>query len=71
MRAGYSSRDAVAYIVPYQHGRLSRKNPRLKRPKFGALLLHRAMEPALQKNREKIVARLEFLTDLIIRRNGL
>lgn len=68
MRTGIT-RDA-AYVAPKQRGRLSRKNPRLHRPKFSGLLLSRAMEPALQQNEARIIKRLGFLLDLIKERNG-
>jgi hypothetical protein len=56
MRIG--STPEFVYVAPQQRGTriLSRK-----RPKFGRLLMRRAMEPALEANREQIARGLDEL----------
>jgi hypothetical protein len=66
MRIGIS-RDIV-YIAPRQRGT---RDPRLKRPKFGRLLVAEAMEPALQENREIVAKEVEDAIDNLNQNAGL
>ena len=68
MRVGVTQR--LVYVVPKQRGRLSRRNPKLKRPNMAPLLMTRAMLPALHENEQRIVQRLENLLDRLADENG-
>jgi hypothetical protein len=58
MRIGVTKR--AVYVAPKKR---STRNPFLKRPEFADLLKKRAMEPALERNRERVTADLDkFLT---------
>ena len=57
MRIG--QRRSVVYIVPKQKGRRSRQNPSLRRPNLKALLLDRAMIPALNARKDEVEHRLK------------
>lgn len=50
MRIGV--RSTTSYVAPLERGRGS--NPRRRRPNLKQLLLGRAMEPALERNRDKV-----------------
>lgn len=56
---------ALVYIVPKQRGRASRKNPRLRRPNLKALLLDRALIPALDARRDEVIRRLEHVLAVV------
>lgn len=58
MRIGITTTSV--YVAPVERGRLSRRNPNLKRPKFAALLLAEEVK-ALERNRGKVVAGVEAL----------
>lgn len=58
MRIGIDRRDHVVYIAPVERGVKVRGRERFRRPKFAATLRDKAMEPALDRNRAKAVARL-------------
>lgn len=53
---------AVAYVAPVERGAKGRGNQRRRR-EFADLLLGRAMEPALERNRDKVAARVDDLLD--------
>lgn len=57
MRVGVT-RQSV-YMVPKQRGQKARKDRRLRRPRFGVLLMQKAMEPALAENAPLIQKRVE------------
>ena len=61
MRVGIT-RKAV-YVAPKQRGRASRANRRLRRPNLARLLMHRALEPALQRNATRVRERFELMLD--------
>ena len=54
---------AVAYVAPVERGAKGRGNQRLRRRKFADLMMSRAMEPALERNRDKVAARVDDLLD--------
>lgn len=54
MRVG-SGRSAV-WVAPVERGT---RNPKKRRPKFKYPLLGRALEPALSRNREKVIDRID------------
>lgn len=68
MRVGVTQK--LVYVVPKQKGRLSRRNPKLKRPNMAPLLMTRALVPALHENEQRIVQRLENLLDRLADENG-
>lgn len=53
--------SSVVYVAPVERGAKSRSNQRFRRPKFKPLMLGRAMEPALARNRQKVEKRLHEL----------
>lgn len=57
MRVGITT--SSVYVAPFQRSRLSRRNPLLKRRNLAPLLLERAMEPALDHNRGRVVAAVD------------
>ena len=59
MRIG-SSR-AVVYVAPVERGAKGRGNQRFRRPRFKPLMLSRALEPALARNRQNVIRRLDGL----------
>lgn len=61
MRIGV--RSWVAYVAPLERGVKGRGNARRRRPRFGDLLLGRAMEPALERNVGNVERRFEGLID--------
>lgn len=63
MRVGVTTK--VAYVAPRAHRRGGSA-----RPNLAQLLMDRAMQPALDENEGKIVARIGVMFDLIARRNG-
>jgi hypothetical protein len=66
MRLGIA-RDIV-YIVPRSRGT---RDPRLRRPKFGLLLLNDAMTPALADNRERVRKEVEDAINNLNQNAGL
>ena len=54
---------SVAYVAPVERGTKGRGNQRKRRPRFGDLLMGRAMEPALERNRDQVAARVDDLLD--------
>lgn len=63
MRVGVTR--SLVYVAPKQRGRLSRANPRLRRPNLATLLMDKAMEPALARNAATIEGAVErFLDDV-------
>jgi hypothetical protein len=56
-------RSWVAYVAPVERGVKGRGNARRRRPRFGDLLLGRAMEPALERNIGNVERRFEGLID--------
>lgn len=58
MRVGVTKRNV--YVAAKTRGA---RIPTLRRPNFGDLLLKRAMEPALERNRVQIEQELEKLVD--------
>lgn len=57
MRVGVTQR--LVYVAPRERG--SRGFSRKRRPRFGDLLMGRAMEPALQRNRDEVVREVDEL----------
>ncbi len=66
MRLGITG-GAVVYIVP----KSKRKYAQLRRPKFGQLLLSRAMEPAADENRARVVKELTDAVENLHQNAGL
>jgi hypothetical protein len=63
MRVGVT-RTSV-YVAPVQRGVKSRGRQRLRRPNLAPLLLERALDPALEQNRDRVEDEvLETLDDL-------
>lgn len=56
MRIGMTAR--TVYVAPKR-----RRRGGSPRPNLGGLLMDRAMQPALDENEDKIVARVEFMLD--------
>jgi hypothetical protein len=54
---------AVAYVAPVERGVKGRGNQRLRRRQFADLLMTRAMEPALERNRDVVARRVDDLLD--------
>lgn len=65
MRTGVGR--TIAYVVPRERGAKGRGNQRRRRPNLGDLLLGRAMEPALERNLDKVERRFEELLDEVCR----
>lgn len=63
MRVGFTTTSV--YVAPQQRGRLSRRNPALKRPNLAGLLLHDALEPSLERNVTGVTHGLEGLLEEI------
>lgn len=63
MRTGVGR--SIAYVVPLERGARSRFSRR--RPRFGDLLLERAMQPALERNLPKIEKRFGEMLDDVCR----
>jgi hypothetical protein len=56
----------VVYVAPVERGVRGRANAR-RRPKLKPLMLERAMEPALERNRRAVVRRLDHMLDEVAR----
>jgi hypothetical protein len=56
MRTGVT-RNSV-YVVPVERGDKTRRGSR-RRPRFKNLMLERAMEPALERNRDRVVDEID------------
>lgn len=54
-------RRTGVYVAPVQRGRRTRRNPQLRRPNLAALLMDRAMQPALEGNVREVEARFDEL----------
>lgn len=65
MRTGAA--PALVYVAPLKRGT---KIPARKRPRLAALLLSRAMEPALEQNRVSIEAKIDALVARMERKFG-
>jgi len=63
MRVGQTS--TVVYVAPRKRGVTSRGLTGRKRPKFAALLMDRAMQPALDKNADMVEERLAEALDRV------
>lgn len=61
MRIGVSR--TVAYVASTERGVKSRGGQPRRRPKFADLLMGRPMRPALERNRERVTARVQKLVD--------
>lgn len=68
MRVGVTRR--LVYVAEKERGRLSRHNPRLRRPEFGVYLYETAMEPVLRRHEPELAPRLTALIDGISQANG-
>jgi hypothetical protein len=66
MRIGVT-KGTVVYVVPKKRGLKS--GPKKRRP-FGDLLMEKALQPALERNREKIEAGVEKMLDVVAAENG-
>jgi hypothetical protein len=63
MRTGVLSR--VGFVAPVERGKRTQRDPRRGRPNLKPLLLDRALEPALDLNRERVQREFEdSLVDL-------
>jgi len=60
--------SAGVYVAPNERGRHSRRNPNLRRPKFGTRLMDDAMQPALVANADRIERTVEHELDDLWRR---
>ena len=56
MRVG--TEGGVVYVAPVERGSKGRGNQRFRRPNLADLMMGRAMEPALQQNEDKVIARV-------------
>lgn len=65
MRIGVSRAQGLVYVVP-----AARSRRKFKRPNLGQLLLAEAMDPAVEKNQQKVVERLEEMLDRLANSNG-
>jgi hypothetical protein len=65
MRTGVT-RSAV-YVAPRERGRRTRGNSAIGRPNLKPLLLDRAMEPALENNRQHVIENVEDLLGYMAR----
>lgn len=54
---------SIVYVAPIERGAKSRGDERKRRPKFGTKLMDEAMEPALERNRTVVEARLDKMLD--------
>jgi hypothetical protein len=63
MRTGVSRK--LVYVAPRQRGVKRQGDARRRRPKFGDLLMDRAMEPALEQHGPEIEAAVERALDQI------
>lgn len=61
MRIGVSR--TVAYVASTERGVNSRGGQPRRRPRFADLLMGRAMQPALVRNRERVTQRVQRLVD--------
>lgn len=68
MRVGVTTK--VVYVAPKQRGVKSRARAQYRRPKLAPLLMNRAMDPALDQNRQEIEHGLERFIDEVERRWG-
>lgn len=64
MRIGVSRAQGLVYMVPAARGR------RRKRRNLSDLLLTRAMDPAVEKNEDQVLGRIENLIDSLGDREG-
>ncbi len=69
MRVGVTTN--TVYIVPYERGRLSRGQPSYRRPKFGDILVERAMQPAADEKRAETTVKVELMLDRLEFKYGL
>jgi hypothetical protein len=61
MRTGVTRK--VVYVAPRERGLRTRGDDPRRRPRFGTLLMDRAMEPALERHAPEIEAAVEHLLD--------
>jgi hypothetical protein len=59
MRVG--STRTIVYVAPVERGAKGRGNQRYRRRNFKDLLLRRALEPALERNVDKVVRRVDAM----------
>lgn len=57
----------VVYVAPVERGVKGRGGERRRRPKLKPLMLDRALEPALERNRQAVVRRLDHMLDEVAR----
>jgi hypothetical protein len=63
MRVGTAG--GVVYVAPVERGAKGRGNQRFRRPNLADLMMSRAMEPALERNEGRVIARVnEALNDV-------
>jgi hypothetical protein len=67
MRIGVSRAQGVVYVVPAAR---ARRRPGRARANLSDLLLEEAMDPAVAKNQDKVVRKLEDMIDRIASQNG-
>jgi len=65
MRTGVTAR--AVYVAPRQRTKAGHTGPRWKRPNLAALLMDRAMQPALDANITQVIRRLDFMLDVLVR----
>lgn len=67
MRIGVSRAQGMVYVVPAAR---SRRKPGRGRGNLADLLLDEAMDPAVEKNQQKVVGKLEDMLDRLADNNG-
>lgn len=69
MRVGVSRAQTLVYVVPSYRSRGARLSPRAKEA-FVRRMQKRALEPALEQNRQQIEGRVDNMLDRIAADNG-
>lgn len=63
MRIGVTQK--LVYVAPRERGLKTRGDDRRRRPKFGTLLMDRAMDPALERHESEIEGAFEQMLDRV------
>lgn len=64
MRTGVTTR--LVYVAPRERGLKGRGDAPGRRPKFGTLLMDRAMQPALDRNRPRVETDFDQMLDRLV-----
>lgn len=64
MKTGVTTR--VVYVAPKQRGIGGRGDDPRRRPNLGTLLMDRAMQPALERNRHRVEADFDVMLDRLV-----